>query len=196
MRSVCLIASVLALALGGCAGTLTGMDGESKFSCKAPDGVTCSSLSGVYANAVANNLPGLRKDGKGDPAAQSPSKESPDGTITGQAASSGDPLRTQARVLRIWIAPWEDTEGDLHDQSYIYVVANAGRWTIEHSQRHIVDRYRPTFIKATPGGQAPQKPLTSSQKPSRSFGGPSLPGNQAIGPGGTGGTGTPAEDRE
>jgi len=169
------------------------MDGESKFSCKAPDGVTCSSLSGVYANAVANNLPGLRKDGKGDPAARPPSKESPDGTITGQAASSGDPLRTQARVLRIWIAPWEDTEGDLHDQSYIYVVANAGRWTIEHSQRHIVDRYRPTFIKAAPGGQALQKPLTPSQKPSRSFGGPSLPGNQAIGPGGTG---APAEDRE
>lgn len=193
MRSVCLIASVFALALGGCAGTLTGMDGESKFSCKAPDGVTCSSLSGVYANAVANNLPGLRKDGKGDPAARPAAKESPDGTITGQAASSGGPLRTQARVLRIWIAPWEDTEGDLHDQSYIYVVANAGRWTIEHSQRHIVDRYRPTFIKAAPGGQALQKPLTPSQKPSRSFGGPSLPGNQAIGPGGTG---APAEDRE
>jgi conjugal transfer pilus assembly protein TraV len=196
MRSVCLIASVLALALGGCAGSLTGMDGESKFSCKAPDGVTCSSLSGVYANAVANNLPGLRKDGKGDPAVRPPAKESPDGTITGQVASSGDPLRTQARVLRIWIAPWEDTEGDLHDQSYIYVVANAGRWTIEHSQRHIVDRYRPTFIKAAPGGQALQKPLTPSQKPSRPLGGPSLPGNQAIGPGGTGGTGTPAEDRE
>jgi conjugal transfer pilus assembly protein TraV len=193
MRSVCVIVSVLALTLGGCAGTLTGMDGESKFSCKAPDGVTCSSLSGVYANAVANNLPGLRKDGKSDPAARPPSKESPDRTIIGQVASSGDPLRTQARVLRIWIAPWEDTEGDLHDQSYIYVVANAGRWTIEHSQRHIVDRYRPTFIKAAPGGQALQKPLTPSQKPSRSFGGPSLPGNQAIGPGGTG---APAEDRE
>jgi conjugal transfer pilus assembly protein TraV len=196
MRTVCLIVSVLALALGGCAGTLTGMDGESKFSCKAPDGVTCSSLSGVYANAVANNLPGLRKDGKGDPAVRSPSTESPDGTITGQVASSGDPLRTQAKVLRIWIAPWEDTEGDLHDQSYIYVVANAGRWAIEHSQRHIVDRYRPKFIKAGPGGQAPQKPLTPSQKPSRPFGGPSLPGNQAIGPDGTGGTGAPPEDRE
>ena len=196
MRSVCLIASVLALALGGCAGTLTGMDGESKFSCKAPDGVTCSSLSGVYANAVANNLPGLRKDGKGDPAVRPAAKESPDSTVTGQVASSGDPLRTQARVLRIWIAPWEDTEGDLHDQSYIYVVAKAGQWAIEHSQRHIVDRYRPTFIKAGPGGQATQKPLTSSQKPSRPLGGPSLPGNQTIGPGGTGGTGTPAEDRE
>ena len=187
MRSVCLIASVLALALGGCAGTLTGMDGESKFSCKAPDGVTCSSLSGVYANA------GLRKDAKGDPTVRPAAKESPDGTITGQVASSGDPLRTQARVLRIWIAPWEDTEGDLHDQSYIYVVANAGRWAIEHSQRHIVDRYRPTFIKAGPGGQATQKPLTPSQKPSRPLGGPTLPGNQAIGPGGTNAI---AEDRE
>jgi hypothetical protein len=29
-----------------------------QFSCKAPDGITCASLSGVYANALQNHLPG------------------------------------------------------------------------------------------------------------------------------------------
>ena len=62
-----LAAAVLVPAiLGGCASTMSGFDGGSQFACKAPDGVTCSSLSGVYANAVANNLPALRKDGMGD----------------------------------------------------------------------------------------------------------------------------------
>jgi conjugal transfer pilus assembly protein TraV len=175
-----MIATILTLTLGGCAGTLAGLDGESKFSCKAPDGVACSSLSGVYANAVANNLPGLRKEGKGDKA---PRPETKDASVTGQVASSGDPIRTQSKVLRIWIAPWEDTEGDLHDQSYIYVVANSGRWAIEHNQRHIVDRYRPTFLRPVPAGQQ-QKSLPQTQKPLQPLGGPTLPGNQNVGPAG------------
>ena len=50
--------TVIALAamLGGC-GSFSGLDGSSSFTCKAPDGVSCTSVSGVYANSVANNLP-------------------------------------------------------------------------------------------------------------------------------------------
>ena len=47
----------LALALTGCSSLMTGLDGQGGFSCKAPDGISCASLSGVYANAVQNNLP-------------------------------------------------------------------------------------------------------------------------------------------
>ena len=168
MRQVLGLAAIVALGLTGCAGTLTGLEGESKFACKAPDGVTCSSLSGIYANAVANNLPALRKERKGRSAFCDPTKE---GAITGQAASSGDPLRMQPKVLRIWIAPWEDTDGDLHDQSYLYVVANPGRWAIEHSQRQIVDRYRPDLPEARHTQVKPlQKPLspdTATRTPRR-----------------------------
>lgn len=182
MRQVLGLTAIVMLGVTGCAGTLTGLEGESKFACKAPDGVTCSSLSGVYANAVANNLPALRKEGKGEQASQFTTKES---LITGQVASSGAPLRIQPQVLRIWIAPWEDTEGDLHDQSYLYMVANSGRWAIEHSQRQIVDRYRPTFLKPGSTGKATQKPSPQTQRPVPSVGGPTLPGNQAIAPTGT-----------
>jgi conjugal transfer pilus assembly protein TraV len=70
----------------------------------------------------------------------------------------------------------------LHDQSYLYVVANSGRWAIEHSQRKIVDRYRPTFLKPGTTGKAVQKPLPQTQRPMLPLGGPTLPGNQAIGP--------------
>ncbi|MGC9127502.1 MAG: type IV conjugative transfer system lipoprotein TraV [Acidithiobacillus sp.] len=169
-------AIMISTLLGGCASTMSGLGGESKFACKAPEGVSCTSLSGVYANAVANNLPALRKEGQGDASAGSATKSS---EIIGRAPSSGDPIRTQPKVLRIWIAPWEDSEGDLHDQSYIYVVAEPGRWVIEHNQKRIIDRYRPTFIQPKQGDQA-QKPLTSA--PQQSGSGVVLPGAQGYGP--------------
>lgn len=170
-------AIMVSMLLGGCASTMSGLDGGSQFSCKAPDGVTCSSLSGVYANAVANNLPALQKNGK------SGNDEKPlagRNEIIGRAPTSGEPIRTQPKVLRIWIAPWEDAEGDLHDQSYIYVVADPGRWLIEHNQKRIIDRYRPTFVRAE-AGQAAQKPANQSTQVSP--GGFILPGAQVYGQG-------------
>lgn len=169
-------AVMLPAILTGCASTMSGLDGETKFACKAPEGVTCSSLSGVYANAVANNLPALRKEGKGEAQAAPPAKS---GDIIGRAPSSGDPIRTRPKVLRLWIAPWEDSEGDLHDQSYIYVVADPGRWVIEHNQKRIIDRYRPTFIQPSQGNPA-QKPSTPVSQQAGS--GVVLPGAQGYGP--------------
>jgi conjugal transfer pilus assembly protein TraV len=153
------------------------LNGNSQFSCSVPDGVTCSSLSGVYAKAVSNNLPALREEEK---RADTDKDENPHGSIAGRAPESGEPIRTQSKVLRIWIAPWEDTDGDLHDQSYIYVVADPGHWLIEHSQRHIVDRYRPTFVPSGAEG-VPQKPAPPSGPPSS--GGVILPGHQMYGQG-------------
>jgi conjugal transfer pilus assembly protein TraV len=149
---------------------MSGLDGETKFACKAPEGVSCASLSGVYANAIADNLPGLRKDKPAPTVAQQ--TPSP---IQGRAPSSGEPIRTAPKVLRLWIAPWEDADGDLHDQSYVYVVADPGRWVIEHNQRRIIDRYRPTFIQAGTGGQTQPQ-----QQPAG--GGIVLPGAQGYGP--------------
>jgi len=37
-------------------------------------------------------------------------------------------------VLRLWIAPWEDSDGDLHDASFVHVVVDTGRWLIERAR--------------------------------------------------------------
>lgn len=167
MRNVA-AAITISMLLGGCASTMSGLDGGSQFACKAPDGVTCSSLSGVYANAVSNNLPALRKEGK------SAEKSNLGGnSIAGRALESGSPIRSQPKILRVWLAPWEDMEGDLHDQSYIYVVADPGRWLIEHNQKRIVDRYRPTFIQSGAKTVTPANPSQSSAV--------TLPGAQMYG---------------
>lgn len=158
---------LLALSLTGCS-TLSGYDGSSNFSCKAPVGVSCSSLSGVYANAIQNNLPGLQTDkdektiseksSSGDKTVQSVILERSQPVITGKPLNSGDPIYMPSKVLRVWIAPWEDEEGDLHDQSYIYMVADYGRWNVEHNQRRVMDQYQPTNLSTGAIAADPQTP--------------------------------------
>jgi conjugal transfer pilus assembly protein TraV len=92
-------------------------------------------------------------------------------------------LRSQARLLRLWIKPWEDADGDLYDQGYVYVRVDNGQWLIDHVQRQIRDAYAP--LKAPPilptnpateatgesnaGANAPSAPMLPQRPP---FAGP------------------------
>ena len=153
MKSLVLQHGMLFLlpALSACM-NMSGLGGDSKYACKAPEGVACDSVSGTYANAVHNNLPSQRaqrsavtEKGESEPSpstnfartiVSTASGNADDGTTTG-------PLRSQARVLRLWIKPWEDADGDLYDQGYIYVQVDNGQWLIDHVQRQIRDAYAP-----------------------------------------------------
>lgn len=166
MRAVAAMLLATSL-LCSCASTLSGVEGKSGFSCKAPDGVVCSSLSGVYANAAAGNLPGSRKPGTAIGSADAVAK----GKSPEYVPATGEPIRSTPTVLRLWLAPWEDADGDLHDASYLYVLADPGRWLIEHNQKQIIDRYRPVFVR--PASAAPMPPSPSA---------PGMPSNEARSP--------------
>ena len=139
-----------ALTLSGCM-SMSGLGGDSKYACKAPDGVTCDSVSGTYANAVANNLPSQRKRHAAtdaSPAERQASKSAvPRAGLLAAGGSStqeaGAALRAQARYLRLWVKPWEDIDGDLYDQAHVYVQIDQGRWLIDHVQQRIRDAYTP-----------------------------------------------------
>lgn len=143
MKALSLLPALAALAISGC-GSMTGLDAKDKFSCAAPDGVLCESMSGIYANAQQNNLPGQRVNRKGDgePISRAKVDDAAGGVLT-KPIYSGTPIRSAPLVLRVWFAPWEDTDGDLHDQSYVYLPVDNGRWLIEHNRRRIQDAYRP-----------------------------------------------------
>ena len=64
--------------------------------------------------------------------------------LTRSAPHSGDPIRSAQKVRRVWLAPWEDDDEVLHDQSYFYLVVDPGRWQIEHSRRKATEGYRPS----------------------------------------------------
>lgn len=158
--------------LGGCASMLSGLDGKSEFTCSAPDGVSCMSVSGVSANVDRNNWPSavrtreheeLTRDldaplSKNKDASKPESKSGDRASDTKSArlayaaepvvspatmptTASGTPIRVPPKELRIWLAPTEDSDGDLHDQRYIYVVVHDGRWMLDATRLNSRDKY-------------------------------------------------------
>ncbi len=44
-------------------------------------------------------------------------------------------VRTPETVIRIWIAPFEDTEGNYHEASVIHTVVQPSRWILKTTQQ-------------------------------------------------------------
>lgn len=140
--------------LSGCT-SLSGFDASNSFGCKAPDGVLCESMSGIYANAEQNNLPSQRVRHGNAPTEQVQHAPTQVGGILTKPISSGTPIRSAPRVLRVWFSPWEDTDGDLHDQSYVYLAFDSGHWLVEHNRRRIQDAYKPVHAPSKPQAAPP-----------------------------------------
>ena len=43
----------------------------------------------------------------------------------------GSPIRSSEHVQQIWIGPFEDTDGNFHEPSYVYKVIKQGDWVGE-----------------------------------------------------------------
>jgi conjugal transfer pilus assembly protein TraV len=184
-RTVALLVGATATLLGGCASTMNGLGGEGSYACKAPVGSQCTSVSGVYANSIHGQPPAsaLPKPAKG-PASTAP-------VATTASASTAAPglgapqaaLRSQPRVLRLWIAPWEDADGDLHEASVVHVLVDTGRWLIERvipANRQRVDAVRPPIPSAAP---ASSPSSTSEPAPSAEAGPDRFPPRTGLLPG-------------
>lgn len=136
--------------LAGC--SFSGLDSRGNFACKAPDGVLCESMSGIYANASLNNLPSQRikhattnqSKNAVDVTPQNVTRvQSVPGSLFTTPLYSGIPLYRDTSKLRVWIAPWEGADKTLYDQSYMYLVLNDGDWLIQHNNSIIQSAYAP-----------------------------------------------------
>lgn len=149
------LAAAGAFVLCGCA-SVTGLGGSSSYACQAPEGVTCNSVSGVYANALRDNLPAQRAATPRAPGAPAEvalaTRRTPGSLDAGQIES----LRAPPRVLRLWLKAWEDADHDLHDQGYVYVQVDSGRWRVDHMQR----RDRQGFAPIRPPSRAESAPTS------------------------------------
>ena len=105
----------LALALSGCATTRTGGPGVDE-NATADARAPAAAIKGTRVVATGTGL--SRPE---DPLA----------------------LRVPARVMRIWIAPWEDSRGDLHAPGYLYTEIDPRRWTLGAQ----ADRNRETLVR-------------------------------------------------
>jgi conjugal transfer pilus assembly protein TraV len=123
-----LLTLAVTAALAGCASSMSGVGGTGTYGCKAPEGSQCTSVSGVYANT---------RHGSTRPTTTSANAETygapSSAPQTHHLSISPTPsLRSNPRVLRLWIAPWEDRDGDLHEGSIVHVIVDTGRWLMEH----------------------------------------------------------------
>jgi conjugal transfer pilus assembly protein TraV len=128
--------------LVGCAGSLSGLDGGKKLSCPVSEGVTCKPMSQVYEESVQP----AKTDGE-EAKTESPALP-PRGTVhVPPGAENGPvPLRTRPNVMRIWIAPWEDADGDLHEGAWIAMRLDDGRWNIDHVRERIREGYGAALV--------------------------------------------------
>jgi len=127
MRRMCRLSLMcLTALLSGCA---------TQYGCKGmPDEPQCLSTTDAY-----------QVTDKALPAPVKRESDSVDGTIHPSGVPSvipaqvrqpvpkiddPTPIRTPAQVMRIWIAPWEDSDGDLMVSNYVYTELEPRRWLI------------------------------------------------------------------
>jgi len=157
------LALAAAMLLGGCASSLSGVGGTDRYACKAPEGAACMSVSGVYANSAHGVLrpetPPQTKPAPRTPVSYGASAAMPSNVVA--AAAGGASLRSSARVLKLWIAPWEDADGDLHEEGVVHVVVDTGRWLIEHVRPVTRSRVDGALPPAAPPAPAPEAPASA-----------------------------------
>lgn len=146
------------LTLSGCASTLSGVGGADGYACKAPEGAMCTSVSGVYANS-RQGTPKPTKAVEKAPASSVPAIYGASSIAPGvPAGAASASIRSTPRVLRLWIAPWEDADGDLHEESLVHIVVDTGRWLIEHvrpAPRSRIEGVAPPTTPAPPAAPEP-----------------------------------------
>lgn len=113
------------LSLSGCVGL-----GTSEYGCKGlPRGVQCQSAREVYAGT---NIPaGMQVPGYESQAALDVRDRWPQAPwVNAPTLDAPEPIRAAPRVMRIYIFPYEDRDGDLNMPGYVYTEIEPRRWSI------------------------------------------------------------------
>jgi conjugal transfer pilus assembly protein TraV len=160
MRYAAILTGVLALT--GCA------IGKSEFTCSGiPEGVSCLSASEVYEASKRTDGPVTGNPEKRDQQEQQGPASAAPKSLPGMVPEIADgalPLRTPSRVMRIWVAPWEAEDSDLHLTKLIYTEIEPRRWTIGKTARTRAREITP--LQSGPTGPTMQPVAPPATRPS------------------------------
>lgn len=119
-----LLSVVVALTLAGCS--------TPKYRCSAVDGVGCTSVDNVHALAVNDALPENQpvRLNRSRTEATRPKRSSLKEGVEVVSVVPDAPLLIAPRELRIWFNRWIDDAGDFHDESFLYIRLDNGRWAL------------------------------------------------------------------
>jgi len=143
MMSISALTATLCLNLCACSTT------SETFDCKAGKGVGCKSISEV--NHIVNQggfgesevekkqaIPEIRDQGSGISISSQEAKIIPE-KIEIPLSKSLAVHRVQEEHVRVWIAPFQDEQGNLHEGSVIYTVLKPGYWRLRTSPQRVMD---------------------------------------------------------
>ncbi len=130
---------VLPLVLTGC-GSITGLENaQSDFACSVEMPAQCASMTQVHEGLSRNDK---RKTAQPNGEEESKPKRisgeiterivlnlDKEGGLKEKSASPMQPRRQREEILTVWIAPFVDEEGDLHDEQRIHVTVKAASWS-------------------------------------------------------------------
>ncbi|WNB74059.1 TraV family lipoprotein [Methylomonas koyamae] len=80
------------------------------------------------------------------------------------------PIRTPSQVMRIWIAPWEDADGDLMVSNYVYTELEPRRWMIGKAAPTASSSLIPLQIEQRPPEKRPTVDVSDEDTPSTRLG--------------------------
>jgi len=80
------------------------------------------------------------------------------------------PIRTPSQVMRIWIAPWEDAEGDLMVSNYVYTELEPRRWMIGKAAPTTNSSLIPLQIEQRPSEKRPTVDTPEDDNPENRLG--------------------------
>ncbi|HEX4045460.1 MAG TPA: type IV conjugative transfer system lipoprotein TraV [Gammaproteobacteria bacterium] len=107
---------------------LTGCASNANLDCPMKPGVRCESLDRVNARVNAGEigseetLPATTKSIEHIYSAKTMK------TMDSPILSLKEPLRSDETVMRIWIAPFEDTSGNYHQESSVFTIVKSAYW--------------------------------------------------------------------
>jgi conjugal transfer pilus assembly protein TraV len=185
MRSKVLLAALIAI-LSGC----TSWSGS--YSCQGyPETVQCKSAREVYE--LTNYRDSLEKNkgqdadcpecgdsgnpgnagNPGNPRYLTPAAAASTEAVQGLGYTGPMPLRSQAKIMRVWVAPWEGTDGALHMPSYLYAEVEDRRWSIGEKRMEVAPAITPLLDRTMPDSP-PQAKRVPARPPAKGQNKPDL----------------------
>ena len=125
MKKILILWLLIPIFLNGCSSL------NSNFDCPMKPGIRCESLDQVNAQVdrgVLGNDDLKMTSIKTPMYIQSGNSTRVNTYKFANYTAKGEPLRYNETVMRIWVAPYEDTAGNYHKESEIFTVAKPGHW--------------------------------------------------------------------
>lgn len=163
---------IVAVSLAGC---------SAKYGCKGmPDDPTCISAVEAY-KATEKAKSTVHSSDTAPAASETAATARPEPLVEPAPVPKIDdptPIRTPSKVMRIWVAPWEDGDGDLNVSGYVFTELEQRRWMIGKSApaqnptisplqvlHRAKEERRPSASTAEGGKPNPFSPLDAESEP-------------------------------